>query len=111
MHEKRSASRRMFHVPLTLLLASGQIFQARSYDLALGGLAALSALQLEAGMDCTVDFDLPATAKQAAVRLHLAARIIYSQPGASGYKHGLQFTRLDTHEQQLLTAFLSTLNH
>lgn len=110
MQEKRLAPRRIFHAPLTIILASGQIFQARSYDLATGGLAALSSQQLQVDIDCSLYFDLPATATTPLQSLQLAARIVYSQPGASGYKHGLQFIQLKAMEQRLLAEFLATLS-
>lgn len=89
MVEKRKSVRRVLRTPVSVIMATGQTFAARSYDLAEGGMAVVSAVQLPAACGCHLRFELMIRGQL--IRLDVPAQLIYSLPCAEGFKNGLQF--------------------
>ncbi len=104
MVEQRKSQRKVFRTSVVVAMATGQTFQGRSYDIAIGGMAVVTSVQLERACSSVLGFDLPDG--QSVERLHLQARLVYSQPCAEGFKNGLQFMEVDSDAAASLSRYL-----
>ncbi len=105
MVEQRKSQRRVFRAPVVVAMATGQTFPARSYDLAAGGMAIVTDVQLEVACPCVLGFDL--SLGERIEKLRLPSRLVYCQPCAEGFKSGLQFLDPDEASSAILSDHLN----